>query len=85
MLASTSDDNRIASAAAFGEIVDGSAAVPARDTLAWYRLACGLPRQLPLDKLAGTAPAERRKAAADYAVILGALGDCTRTRKPPEG
>src|SRR3546814_3831426 len=33
-------------AAAFGEIVDGSAAVPARDTLAWYRLACGLPRQL---------------------------------------
>ena len=70
-------------AAAFGEIVDGSAAVPARDTLAWYRLACGLPRQLPLSKPAGTAPADRRKAAADYAVILGALGECTRTRKPP--
>ncbi len=43
-------------AAAFGEIVDGSAAVPQRNTLAWYRLACGLPRQLPLNKLAGTAP-----------------------------
>lgn len=81
----TSADGSRRWAAAFGEIVDGSAAVPARDTLAWYRLACGLPRQLPLDKLAGTAPAERRKAAADYAVILGALGDCTRTRKPPEG
>lgn len=70
-------------AAAFGEIVDGSAAVPARNTLAWYRLACGLPRQLPLNKLAGTAPEDRRKAASDYAVILGALGECTRTRKPP--
>jgi len=72
-------------AAAFGEIVDGSAAVPARNTLAWYRLACGLPRQLPLNKLAGTAPADRRKAASDYGVILGALGECTRTRKPPVG
>ena len=61
-------------AAAFGEIVDGSAAVPARDTLAWYRLACGLPHQLPLSKLAGTAPEDRKKAAADYAVVLGALG-----------
>jgi len=69
-------------AAAFGEIVDGSAAVPARDTLAWYRLACGLPRRLPEAKLAGTPPEDRRKAVADYAVVLGALGDCTRTRKP---
>lgn len=70
-------------AAAFGEIVDGSAAVPARNTLAWYRLACGLPRQLPLGKLAGTAPEDRRKAASDYGIVLGALGECTRTRKPP--
>lgn len=72
-------------AAAFGEIVDGSAAVPARNTLAWYRLACGLPRTLPLNKLAGTAPEDRRKAASDYGIVLGALGDCTRTRKPPVG
>lgn len=70
-------------AAAFGEIVDGSAAVPRRDTLAWYRLACALPRQLPLSKLTGTAPEDRRKAASDYAVVLGALGECTRKRKPP--
>lgn len=72
-------------AAAFGEIVDGSAAVPARDTLAWYRLACGLPRSLPLAKLGGTAPEDRKKAASDYAVVLGALGECTRTRTPPVG
>lgn len=72
-------------AAAFGEIVDGSAAVPARDTLAWYRLACGLPRVLPLAKLGGTAPEDRKKAASDYGVVLGALGECTRTRTPPTG
>lgn len=70
-------------AAAFGEIVDESAAVPARDTLTWYRLACGLPRALPLNKLGGTSNADRQKAAADYGVVLGALGECTRTRKPP--
>lgn len=70
-------------AAAFGEIVDGSAAVPRRNTLAWYRLACGLPKTLPLNKLAGTAPEDRKKAASDYAVVLGALGECTRTRTPP--
>ncbi|WP_077146369.1 hypothetical protein [Sphingopyxis sp. KK2] len=79
----TSADGSRRWAAAFGEIVDGSAAVPARDTLAWYRLACGLPRQLPLNKLAGTPPEDRRKAASDYGIVLGALGDCTRTRKPP--
>jgi hypothetical protein len=71
--------------AAFGEIVDGSAAVPPRDTLAWYRLACGLPRVLPLDRLGGTATADRQKAAADYRAVLGALGECTRTRTPPPG
>ncbi|APZ99953.1 hypothetical protein BWQ93_16780 [Sphingopyxis sp. QXT-31] len=81
----TSPDGSRRWAAAFGEIVDGSAAVPARDTLAWYRLACGLPRQLPMSRLKGSGPAEQRKAASDYAIVLGALGDCTRTRKPPVG
>lgn len=70
-------------AAAFGEIVDESAAVPARNTLAWYRLACGLPRTLPLAKLAGTAAPDRAKAADDYSYVLAALGDCPRTRTPP--
>lgn len=70
--------------AAFGEIVEG-AGVPKRNTLAWYRLACGLPRTLPTAKLAGTPIEDRRKAASDYAVVLGALGDCARTRTPPPG
>lgn len=81
----TSADGSRRWAAAFGEIVDGSAAVPARDTLAWYRLACGLPHKLPLDRLGGTNTADQRKAAADYGVVLGALGECTRTRTPPPG
>lgn len=81
----TSADGSRRWAAAFGEIVDGSAAVPARDTLAWYRLACGLPRTLPLAKLGGTAPEDRKKAASDYGVVLGALGECTRTRTAPVG
>lgn len=79
----TSADGSRRWAAAFGEIVDGSAAIPARNTLGWYRLACGLPRQLPLEKLAGTETADRRTAASDYALVLNALGTCTRTRTPP--
>jgi len=71
-------------AAAFGEIVEG-AGIPKRNTLAWYRLACGLPKTLPLSKLAGTPAADRQKAASDYAAVLGALGDCARTRTPPPG
>ncbi len=67
----------------FGEIVDGTAKVPARDTLAWYRLACGLPRQLPLTRLVGASPDEQAAAARDYALVLNQLGDCTRTRTPP--
>ncbi|SNS82972.1 hypothetical protein KNJ79_17595 [Sphingopyxis indica] len=70
--------------AAFGEIVEG-AGIPKRNTLAWYRLACGLPRTLPLSKLAGTPAADRQKAASDYAAVLGALGECGRTRTPPPG
>lgn len=69
--------------AAFGEVVDATKAVPERGTLSWYRLACGLPRQLPMGKLAGTAPDDRRKAAVDYALVLRDVGPCNRTRKAP--
>ena len=70
-------------AAAFGEIVDGSAAVPPRDTLGWYRLACGLPRVLPRGALVGASPAQQTAASADYRFILDQLGECRRTRTPP--
>lgn len=69
--------------AAFGEVVDGNSDRPRTGTLGWYRLACGLPRQLPIEKLGGTAPEDRRRAAADYAYVLRELGQCVRTRTPP--
>lgn len=66
---------------ALGEIVDESAAPPVPDTLAWYRLACFLPRALP-DAAVGELPASDAEAArTDYGFVVEALGACPRTRK----
>ena len=66
---------------AVGEIVDESAAPPMPDTLAWYRLACFLPRALP-DAAVGELPASDADAArTDYGFVVEALGACPRTRK----
>lgn len=66
---------------AVGEIVDESAAPPTPDTLAWYRLACFLPRALP-DAAVGELPASDADAArTDYGFVVEALGVCPRTRK----
>ncbi|MDE2301974.1 MAG: hypothetical protein KGK11_05385 [Sphingomonadales bacterium] len=60
----------------FSEVVDASGRPPAPDTLATYRLACGLPRQLPAGvNVSGTAE-DRAQAAADYAQVLADLGPC---------
>ena len=68
-------------AVAFGEIVDESAAVPARRTLGWYRLACGLPAALPGSALATMSSEEARAAAEDYRFVLRSIGACDRS--PP--
>jgi hypothetical protein len=68
-------------AAAFGEIVDESAAAPARRTLGWYRLACGLPVQLPVGALSGLESANAQIAAQDFAFVRQNLGPCDRS--PP--
>ena len=68
-------------AVAFGEIVDESATVPARRTLGWYRLACGLPRTLPAPVLTGMTTREAQVTTADYALVLADVGLCDRT--PP--
>lgn len=65
-------------AVALTEIVDEAAAPPARDTLLWYRLACGLPDAMPAAAITALSPDERRAAAADYRFILNALGPCPR-------
>jgi hypothetical protein len=59
-----------------GDIVDESAGAPPRDTLLWYRLACGLPAELPASSFASEDPANMAVAREDYALIRRALGQC---------
>ncbi|SFS11111.1 hypothetical protein [Sphingomonas jatrophae] len=66
-------------AVALGEMVDEAAAPPARDTLLWYRLACGLPARLPDSALASLSPGDAAAARTDYQVIKAGLGPCTRS------
>jgi hypothetical protein len=65
---------------ALSEIVDEAAAAPVRDTLLWYRLACGLPRALPPQSLAEAGSGEAAAIRVDYQFVLGQLGGCPRTR-----
>jgi hypothetical protein len=64
----------------WSEIVDQSAKPPERETLAWYRLACFLPRALPAEAFLQADAAGRRRAEADYRFVLDQLGPCERTR-----
>jgi hypothetical protein len=68
-------------ALALGEIVDDAAAVPARDTLPWYRLACFLPRDLPERAARELSTSDADAARADYAVVINGLGPCDRVRR----
>jgi hypothetical protein len=66
---------------AAGEIVDEAAAPPAKDTLAWYRLACTLPSSLPDAATTDLAPTDAEAARGDYAFVMQALGSCPRVRQ----
>ena len=63
----------------WSEIVDQSARPVQKDTLAWYRLACSLPAQLPAEANPSRDPAARALAARDYAHVIEQLGPCERT------
>ena len=63
-------------AVSLGDIVDEAAAPPARDTLLWYRLACGLPATLPDAATAALTPTEAAAARTDYRVVIDGLGPC---------
>jgi hypothetical protein len=65
-------------AVSLGEMVDDSAAPPARDSLLWYRLACFLPRTLPEASSADMTPEEANAATTDYALVIDGLGPCQR-------
>jgi len=64
----------------WSEIVDQAARPPERETIAWYRLACFLPRKLPAAAYLQADAAGRGRAEADYRFILDQLGPCERTR-----
>ena len=64
---------------AFGEIVDQAARPPARDTLAWYRLACFLPSSLSSATMLTGDGEARRAAAEDYRWVRSQLGACPRS------
>lgn len=61
------------------EIVDQSARAPARDTLAWYRLACSLPAELPASANLSRDARARALATRDYAFVIEQLGACERS------
>lgn len=62
------------------EIVDQAARPPARDTLAWYRIACFLPDALPREANLARDPASRAQAEEDFAFVQRSLGPCPRNR-----
>jgi hypothetical protein len=64
---------------ALGEVVDEAAALPVRDTLLWYRLACALPPQLPLRAVRELEVEDAAAARADYGAFIVALGRCSRS------
>lgn len=67
-------------AVALSEIVDEAAGPPRRDTLLWYRLACGLPPTLPETSTASLGAEDARVASEDYRFVVDRLGPCGRTR-----
>lgn len=64
----------------FSEVVETEAKPPAPGTLAWYRLACFLPRRLPQGANLSESAVEKQQAEADYQLVVRELGTCERTR-----
>lgn len=65
----------------FSEVVDTTGEPPARETLAWYRLACFLPVRLDDAINVSATPEDRAQADEDYALVRSSLGSCPRERK----
>lgn len=62
----------------WSEVASEAAKPPARDTIAWYRLACSLPVGLDPGAFLQTDAAGRQRAEADYQFVLAQLGSCER-------
>lgn len=64
----------------FSEVAAATGEPPRPGTLSWYRLACFLPKTLPVGVNLSDGPEARAQAEADYAKVLADLGPCERTR-----
>ena len=62
------------------EVIDESASAPAKHTLLWYRLACGLPRDLASERVESGEGENVARAQGDYKFVIDALGPCGRKR-----
>ena len=69
----------------FSEVAGVSGQPPARETLAWYRLACFLPGELPRTADISDRPQHRARAQADWRLVMRDLGECTRLRNRGTG
>lgn len=58
------------------EVVEDALPPPPRDSFLWYRLACGLPGDLPPDVLASLDPADAAAVGEDFAFVKKGLGAC---------
>ena len=63
-------------ALSLGDIIDEAGGAPQRDTLAWYRLACGLPETLPDASLQSQDEENATIAREDYGFVRQQLGRC---------
>lgn len=63
-------------ALSLGDIIDEAGGAPQRDTLAWYRLACGLPETLPDTSLQSQDEENATIAREDYGFVRQKLGRC---------
>ena len=63
-------------ALSLGDIIDEAGGAPKPDTLAWYRLACGLPDALPDTSLQSQDADNAAIAREDFAFVRESLGRC---------
>jgi hypothetical protein len=64
-----------------GEVIGESASSPTRNSLLWYRLACGLPRDLDAKLVESPEADNVKRAQEDYRFVMQSLGKCDRTRR----
>jgi hypothetical protein len=63
------------------DLIEEGASAPKRNTILWYRLACGMPPTLSAEQIESADTENAARAQADYAFVLQSLGKCDRMRR----